>query len=123
MPIENMCVVITHPPYGREDAFAGLRTVAVCTTRGLPTDAVVTGEGVWNLVREQWPERLHLPSNYEAVIDIVDAGSKVYVDAESLEARGLTPDDILSDVEVLPFARIAEFLLEHDAVFPLCGGF
>ncbi|UCC92355.1 MAG: DsrE family protein, partial [Thermoplasmata archaeon] len=114
---------ISHPPYGREDAFAGLRTVSVCTTRGIPTDAVVTGDGVWNLVKEQWPERLHLPSNYEAVIDIVDAGSKVYVDAESLEARGLTPDDILPDVEVLPFEGIADIMLEHDTVFPLCGGF
>jgi sulfur relay (sulfurtransferase) DsrF/TusC family protein len=123
MPIRNMCVVIGHPPYGREDAFAGLRTVAVCTTRGIPTDAVVTGEGVWNLVKEQWPERLHLPSNYDAVIDIVETGSKVYVDEESLKVHGLTADDILPDVTVLPFSEIADIILGHDSVFPLCGGF
>jgi hypothetical protein len=41
----------------------------------------------------------------------------------SLEVRGLTADDIIEGVIVLPFAEIAEMFLQHDAVFPLCGGF
>jgi len=123
MPISNLCVVISHPPYGREDAFAGLRTAAVCTSRGIPSDALVTGAGVWNLVRDQWSETLELPSNADAVTDIVGAGGIVYADAESLEAHGLTPDDLVDGVTVLPFAEVAEIMLAHDAVFPVCGGF
>ena len=123
MPISNLCVVISHPPYGREDAFAGLRTAVVSTTRGIPCDAVVTGDGVWNLVRDQWSETLHLPSNGESVTDILDAGSRVYVDARSLEGRGLTPEDLVDGVTVLPFEEVADLILSRDAVFPVCGGF
>lgn len=123
MPISNLCVVISHPPYGREDAFAGLRTAAVCTARGIPSDAVATGPGVWNLVRDQWSETLELPSNADAVTDILEAGGRVYADAESLEAHGLSPGDLVDGVTVLPFAEVAELMLAHDAVFPLCGGF
>lgn len=123
MPLENLCVVISHPPYGREDAFAGLRTVVVSTTRGIPSDAIITGDGVWNLVRDQWSETLHLPSNEESVHDILDAGGRVYADEESLAARGLTADDIVDGVTVAPFAEVADFMLSHDAIFPMCGGF
>jgi hypothetical protein len=45
------------------------------------------------------------------------------VDAESLAARGLTPDDIVDGVTIAPFPEVADFMLSHDAVFPICGGF
>ena len=123
MPISNLCVVISHAPYGREDAFAGLRTVVVSATRGIPSDAIVTGDGVWNLVRDQWSETLGLPSNEESVHDVIEAGGKVYADAESLEERGLTTEDLVDGVNVMPFSEVADFILSHDAVFPVCGGF
>jgi tRNA 2-thiouridine synthesizing protein C len=123
MPIENLCVIIRHMPYGREDAFAGLRTVDVCTRQGILSTAVITGTGVWNLVRGQRAEAIGLPSNYEAAQSILDGGSRIYVDRESLEALGLSVDDIIPGVDVMSFADIAEVILEHDAVLPLCGGF
>ena len=123
MPLENLCVVVSHPPYGREDAFAGIRTAVVASTRGIPTNAIMTGDGVWNLVRDQWSETLELPSNEESIQDILDTGSRVYADSESLEGRGLTTDDIVDGVIVLPFAEVVEIVLQHDAVFPYCGGF
>ena len=123
MTLSNLCVVISHPPYGREDAFAGIRTAVVASTRGIPTDALMTGDGVWNLVRDQWSETLELPSNEESIRDILDTGSRVLVDAESLEGRGLTADDIVDGVVVLPFTEVVDIVLGHDAVFPYCGGF
>ncbi len=123
MPLTNLCVVISHPPYGREDAFAGIRTAVVATTRGIPTDAVVTGDGVWNLVLDQRSGSLDLPSNEASILDVLAAGSRVYADAESLEERDIGLDDIVDGVTVLPFAEVVDILLGHDAVFPYCGGF
>jgi sulfur relay (sulfurtransferase) DsrF/TusC family protein len=123
MPIGKLCVVIRHLPYGREDAFAGLRTVDVCTRKGVPSNAVVTGPGVWNLVKGHRSESIGLPSNYEAAQAILDGGSSIYVDIESLEAQSVSTEDILEGVTVLPFSEIAEIILGHDAVLPLCGGF
>ncbi len=95
----------------------------VATTRGIPTDAVVTGDGVWNLVLDQRSGSLDLPSNEASILDVLAAGSRVYADAESLEERDIGLDDIVDGVTVLPFAEVVDILLGHDAVFPYCGGF
>jgi tRNA 2-thiouridine synthesizing protein C len=41
---------------------------------------------------------------------------KLYVEKESLEARGLTEDDLLVDVQVLPSAELAALMAEQDVV-------
>ena len=123
MPIKNLCVIIRHPAYGREDAYAAIRMTSVGNMYGLPTDLILCEDGVWNAIKDQWSETIEMPSNEEHFIHAVESGSKVYVDAEALEERGLTLDDLIDGVEVMPCERIAEFILEHDAVLPLCGGF
>jgi sulfur relay (sulfurtransferase) DsrF/TusC family protein len=90
---------------------------------GLPSSLVLCEDGVWNAVRDQWSEAIEMPSNEEHLMNAIDAGAKVYVDAGSLVARGLTPDDLVPGVQVLPCDEMAEFVLSHDAVLPLCGGF
>ena len=42
---------------------------------------------------------------------------KLYVSKESLAERGLTEDDILVDVEVLPDNQIADLMDEQDVIF------
>ena len=123
MPIKNQCIVIRHPAYGREDAYAAIRMASVGNMYGLPSDLVLCEDGVWNAVKDQWSETIEMPSNEEHFIHAVESGAKVYVDAEALEERGLTLDDLVDGIEVVPCERIAEFILEHDAVLPLCGGF
>jgi tRNA 2-thiouridine synthesizing protein C len=41
---------------------------------------------------------------------------KLYVEKESMEARGLTADDLIVDVEVLDAAEMAALLEEQDVV-------
>jgi sulfur relay (sulfurtransferase) complex TusBCD TusD component (DsrE family) len=123
MPIKNQCVVIRHPAYGREDAYAGIRMAGVGNMYGLPSDLVLCEDGVWNAVRDQWSETIEMPSNEEHLIHAIESGAKVYVDAEAMEARGLTIDDLVHGVEVKSCKEIGEFVLSHDAVLPLCGGF
>lgn len=123
MPIKNQCIVIRHPAYGREDAYAGIRMASVGNMYGLPSDLVLCEDGVWNAVRDQWSETIEMPSNEEHLIHAIESGAKCYVDAEALEERGLTADDLVHGIEVATCEQIAEFILSHDAVLPLCGGF
>jgi sulfur relay (sulfurtransferase) DsrF/TusC family protein len=123
MPIKNQCIVIRHPAYGREDAYAGIRMASVGNMYGLPTDLVLCEDGVWNALRDQWSETIEMPSNEEHLIHAIESGAKVYVDAEAMEERELTADDLVHGIEVKTCEEIGEFLLSHDAVLPLCGGF
>jgi sulfur relay (sulfurtransferase) complex TusBCD TusD component (DsrE family) len=123
MTIGNQCIVIRHPAYGREDAYAAIRMVGVGNMYGLPSNLVLCDDGVWNAVRDQWSETIEMPSNEEHLIHAIESGAKVYVDAEALEERGLTVEDLVHGVEVKTCEDIGEFILSHDSVLPLCGGF
>ena len=123
MTIGNQCIIIRHPPYGREDAFAAIRLAIVGNNYGFPVSLVLCEDGVWNALRDQWAETIEMPSNEENLMAAMDVGTRVYVDDRSLEERGLTPDDLASGVQVMPCDEMAEFILSHDSVLPLCGGF
>ena len=42
---------------------------------------------------------------------------KLYVSKESLDERGLSEDDLVVDVEVLPDSQIADLMDEQDVIF------
>lgn len=123
MSISSVCVVIRRSPYGREDAFAGLRMALSGLTHGLRFTVVMCDDGVWNAVRGQRSEAIGMPSNEEVISDILMFEGKIHVDEDSLKGHGLTPEDLVEGVEVVPCDGLAELVLGHDAVMPLCGGF
>ena len=123
MTIRNQCIVIRHSAYGREDAYAAIRMAAVGMQYGLPSDIILCEDGVWNAVRDQFAESIEMPSNEEHLINSIETGAKVYVDASSLEERGISEEDLVEGVSVVGCEELAEVILSHDAVLPLCGGF
>jgi sulfur relay (sulfurtransferase) DsrF/TusC family protein len=123
MGITNQCVIIRHPSYGREDAFAAIRMAIIGQNSDLPTSLVLCEDGIWNAVQDQWSEAIEMPSNEDQLMDALQVGVKVIVDSDSLEERGLTPDDLIEGVTVVPCQEMAEVVLSHDAILPLCGGF
>jgi sulfur relay (sulfurtransferase) DsrF/TusC family protein len=123
MAVSNQCIIIRHPSYGREDAFAAIRMAIIGQASDLPTSLVLCEDGVWNAIRDQWSEAIEMPSNEEQLMDAIDAGAKVYVDEGSLEERGLSSDDLIDGVTVVPCDDMADLVLSHDVILPLCGGF
>ncbi len=123
MTIESVCLVIRHPPYGREDAYAGLRTMLVSNKQGLRTTVVLLDAGVLNLVSGQRAGSIEMPANEDVLYEILDLGGRLVTDQGSLDAHGLTLKDIVMGVEVMDGPELAELILSHDAVLPICGGF
>lgn len=56
------------------------------------------------------------PATGQDVRGLVESGIRVVVLDEDLQARGLTPDDLVAGVEVVDFAALAALLAETDAV-------
>ena len=123
LTVQNQCIIIRHPSYGREDAFAGIRMAIIGQTSDLPSSLVLCEDGVWNALRDQWSEAIEMPSNEEQLMDAIDAGVAVYVDESSIEDRGISPEDLIEGVTIVPCERLADIVLGHDAILPLCGGF
>ncbi len=85
---ENIVVMITKPPYGTEEAFAGMRQALALQVSGLMERTVVLmmGEGTLNALSTQHPQALSMPSNVESVEDLITLEAEVYVISEDLEA-------------------------------------
>lgn len=120
---KSICIILRHPPYGREDAFAGIRNAIVGMQQGIDTSLVCCGPGVWNLVGDQRSHAIEMPSNLAQVADFIAIGGKVYTEDVSLEEHGLSLGDLIDGVEVMDCDELAEVVLGHDIVKPLCGGY
>jgi len=49
--------------------------------------------------------------------DDIDMVWRIVVEKESMDARGLTPDDLVVDVEVLASNELADLMAQQDVVF------
>ena len=123
MPVNSICVVVRRPPYGREDAFAGLRLALSAVSHGLDAVVVLRGDGVWSAVAGQRSEAIAMPSNETVVRDLLEMGAEVWAEDGALAERKLAPGDLVEGVQVAPAARLDELILSRDACTPLWGGF
>jgi sulfur relay (sulfurtransferase) DsrF/TusC family protein len=123
MPIRSMCVVVTRAPYGREDAFGGLRLALSGVTHGMEFTVVLRGDGVWSALRGQRAEAIGMPSNETVVSDILEMGGAVWAEEGALAARGLSAGDLVEGVRVAPAETLDGEVLRHDAVTSLAQGF
>ena len=98
-------------------ALESLEVVLITATFDQDVSLVFIDDGVYEIVKGQNPKGIgiknHAPT-YRA-LDGYDV-EKLYVERESMQARGLTEDDLLVDVEVLSSAEMADLMAEQDVV-------
>ncbi|MCE5295964.1 MAG: DsrE family protein [Euryarchaeota archaeon] len=114
---KSILVLITKPPYGFEEAFAGSRLALAMLSSGNVerSDIILAGDGTLNAVAGQKPEVVGMPSNMEALQDMVDFDAKVYCIRSDLEERvGNAPT--LDFVEMIDWAKAKEIIDQHDMV-------
>ncbi|MDD1768212.1 MAG: DsrE family protein [Methanomassiliicoccales archaeon] len=114
---QNIAVLITKPPYGTEDAFAGLRLALAMLASGSVEKATVLmmGDGTLNAVASQKSDAIAMPSNIEAVQDLLDFGAEVCCVSEDLEIRAgkiLT----IEGVKMISWDDFRSILREHQLV-------
>lgn len=105
------------PPYGSIYALESLEVVLITATFDQDVSLAFIDDGVYELVKGQNTKAIgvknHSPT-YRA-LDGYDV-EKLYVERESMQARGLTEADLLVDVEVLSSAEVADLMAEQDVV-------
>lgn len=109
-------VLITKPPYGLEEAFAGLRLALAMGVNGMKTSVLMLEDGVYNALATQKPEEVRMPSNVEATKELYDFEIPVYVVREDLAERGVPESALFEGLKVVPSAKVREMLSEHDVV-------
>lgn len=113
---KSILVLITRPPYGLEEAFAGLRLALAMSVNGMKATVLMLEDGVFNAVSTQKPEAVKMPSNIDATKDLYDFESQVFVVKEDLEARGIAESKLFEGLKAIGADEVKELLVEHDLV-------
>ena len=104
-------------PYGTIYALEGLEVVLISAAFDQDVSLAFLDDGVYQLLKGQDTkaiEEKNFSPTYRALEDYdVD---KLFVERESLEARGLVPSDLLVDAKVVPAAELAALMDSTDVL-------
>jgi len=105
------------PPYGTIYALESLEVVLIAATFDQDVSLVFLDDGVYELVKGQNSKAIGI-KNYSPTYRALEGYDveKLYVERESLDARGLTEKDLLVPVEVLSSAQMADLMAEQDVI-------
>ena len=104
-------------PYGTIYALESLEVVLISAAFDQDVSLAFVEDGVWQLRKGQQTKGIET-KNFSPTYRALEGYDveKLYVERESLEARGLAEDDLLVDVTVLSSAEMGKLMDEQDVV-------
>jgi tRNA 2-thiouridine synthesizing protein C len=115
--VKRFLFVNRKAPYGTVYALEALETVLISAAFDQDVSVVFADDGVFQLKKGQDTPGIGM-KNFSPTFRALDGYDveKLYVEKESLEARGLTEDDLIVDVEVLSSAKLSKIMAAQDVV-------
>jgi len=115
--IKRFMFVNRKAPYGTVYALESLETVLISAAFDQDVSVVFIDDGVFQLKKGQDTKAINM-KNFSPTFRALEGYDveKLYVEKESLEARGLTEEDLVVDVEVLSTDELREIMAAQDVV-------
>src|SRR5512139_1976070 len=116
--IKKFMYVNRKAPYGTVYALESLEVVLIGAAFEQDVSVVFMDDGVFEIVKGQDTAGIEMKNfspTYRA-LEMYDV-EKLYVTKESLDARGLTADDLIIDCEVLEPAEVTDLMESQDVIF------
>ena len=116
-PVKRFLFLNRKAPYGTVYALESLEVVLISAAFDQDVSLVFMDDGVFQIVKEQDTESIGM-KNFSRTYRALDGYEveKLYVEKESLDARGLTKDDLLVDVEILNSQELGDIMAAQDVV-------
>jgi tRNA 2-thiouridine synthesizing protein C len=104
-------------PHGTVYALESLEVVLITAAFDQDVSLVFIDDGVWQLKKGQQTKGIET-KNFSPTYRALEGYDveKLYVERESLAARGLTEDDLIVDVNVLSSGELGTLMAEQDVV-------
>ena len=104
-------------PYGTIHALESLEVVLIAATFDQDVSLVFLDDGVYELIKGQNSKGIGI-KNFSPTYRALEGYDveKLYVERESLEARGLGEDDLLVGVKVVAAAELSRLMDETDVL-------
>ena len=115
--VKKFMFVNRKAPYGTVYALEGLEVVLISAAFDQDVSLVFLDDGVYELVKGQNTKHIEV-KNFSPTYRALEGYDieKLYVERESLAARGLTEENLVVPVEVLSAAELSELMGQQDVV-------
>ena len=115
--IKKFAFINRKAPYGTIYALESLEVVLISAAFDQDVSLIFADDGVYQLKKGQATKAVGM-KNFSPTYRALEGYDieKLYVEKSSMDARGLTADDLVVDVEVLDSAAMAALLEEQDVV-------
>jgi tRNA 2-thiouridine synthesizing protein C len=115
--VKKFMYVNRKAPYGTIYALEGLEVVLISAAFDQDVSLAFLDDGVYQLVKGQQTKGIDV-KNFSPTYRALEGYDieKLYVERESLEARGLTEDQLIVPVEVMSGAELVKRMEEQDVV-------
>jgi tRNA 2-thiouridine synthesizing protein C len=115
--VKKFMYVNRKAPYGTIYALEGLEVVLISAAFDQDVSLAFLDDGVYQLVKGQQTKGIDV-KNFSPTYRALEGYDieKLYVERESLEARGLTEDQLIVPVEVMGRAELLKHMEEQDVV-------
>lgn len=115
--VKRFLFVNRKAPYGTVYALEALETVLISAAFDQDVSVVFADDGVFQLKKGQDTKGVNM-KNFSPTFRALEGYDveKLYVEKESLEARGLTEGDLVVDVEILNSEELSKIMAAQDVV-------
>jgi tRNA 2-thiouridine synthesizing protein C len=115
--VKKFLYVNRKAPYGTIYALESLEVVLIAAAFDQDVSLAFLDDGVYQIVKGQHTKNLDV-KNFSPTYRALEGYDieKLYVEKESMEARGLTEDDFLVEVKVLTKAEMTDLMTGQDVV-------
>ncbi|MDJ0879065.1 MAG: sulfurtransferase complex subunit TusC [Halieaceae bacterium] len=114
---KSLLLVFRRAPYGRSLSRAGYDLALAAAAFEQPVSLLFMDDGVWQLLPEQHADQINTKSvaSTLASLPLYDV-ENLYVDMQSLDARGLAPVELRKEVVPLDATAVQALMHEHHQV-------
>jgi tRNA 2-thiouridine synthesizing protein C len=115
--VKKFMFVNRKAPYGTVYALEGLEVVLISAAFSQDVSMAFLDDGVYELVKGQQTKAIEM-KNFSPTYRALDGYDveKLYVERESLAARGLSESNLIVPVQVLSAAEMGELMQQQDVV-------
>jgi tRNA 2-thiouridine synthesizing protein C len=116
-PVKRFLFVNRKAPHGTVYALESLEVVLIAAAFDQDISLVFMDDGVYQIAKNQDTDGINM-KNFSRTYRALDGYDveKLYVEKESMDARGLSEADLLVDVEVLNSQELSKLMNSQDVV-------
>ena len=111
--------VMRNAPHGSIYPYEGLEVILIVAAYDQVLNTLFIDDGILALKKGQETSGIGVKEFSKTYRVLEDYGvENLWVDKDSLEARGLTADDLVTDVTVIDTEKVKSILKEQDIILP-----